>query len=171
MDMASTEKKLREARFFLDKMSEHERMAVQHKEPFEFYLSAFLSAGRTVDYRLRHEQPATYPTWRTKWNTTLANAEERLITFMVDDRNVEVHASGSSRTIKTENRELGAGTYKFASGTMEVFGPSWVHPLAIIPVLAYSFTIDGAERNATDVCAEYLSLLERMVEAFRADRL
>ena len=55
MNVEGVEKKLREARFFLDRMSEHERMPFDNKEPFDFYLSAFLGAGRTVDYRLRHE--------------------------------------------------------------------------------------------------------------------
>ena len=64
----NVEKKLREAGFFLDKMSEQEHGAFGRKEQFEFYLSAFLSAGRTVDYRLRHEQGATYGKWRTAWD-------------------------------------------------------------------------------------------------------
>jgi hypothetical protein len=34
------------------------------KEPFDYYLSAFLNAARTVDYRLRDQQGATYVSWR-----------------------------------------------------------------------------------------------------------
>jgi hypothetical protein len=74
LNIESVEKKLREAKFFLDKMIEHEQMAFKDKEPFEFYLSAFLSAGRTVDYRLRHEQKAIYPSWRIRWDATLTRA-------------------------------------------------------------------------------------------------
>jgi hypothetical protein len=36
-------------------MREQEERFVGDKEPFDYYLSAFLSAGRSVDYRLRHE--------------------------------------------------------------------------------------------------------------------
>ena len=68
--MHNVEKKLREARFFLNKMTEHERLAFDDKEPFDFYLSAFLNAGRTVDYRLRYEQAAVYPNWRIGWEMT-----------------------------------------------------------------------------------------------------
>jgi hypothetical protein len=39
------DKKLREARFFLDQMREQERRAFGDKEPFDFYLSAFLNAA------------------------------------------------------------------------------------------------------------------------------
>jgi hypothetical protein len=52
------EKKLREARSFLDKMIDQESTAFGDKEQFDFNLSAFLNAARTVDYRLRHEHKA-----------------------------------------------------------------------------------------------------------------
>jgi hypothetical protein len=106
MNIEGVEKKLREGRFFLNKMIEHERRAFGEKEPFDFYLSAFLSAARTVDYRLRHEQAAIYPAWRTAWDSR-NQADQGLIKFMVDDRNVEVHASGSSRVVKISHRLRG----------------------------------------------------------------
>jgi hypothetical protein len=161
----NVEKKLREAKFFLNKMIEHD---LEDKEPFEFYLSAFLSAGRTVDYRLRYEQEAIYPTWRTAWDATLTQAQQDLIKYMVDERNDEVHRSGSSHTVGTENRELGPGVHTLASGTHTVAGPPGVSPLAIVPVPAWDFTIAGIERKATEACGEYLALLERMVADFKA---
>ena len=68
MNIDNVEKKLHEAAFFLDKMRDQERKAFGDKEPFDFYLSAFLNAGRVVDYRLRHEQGSIYPSWRTAWD-------------------------------------------------------------------------------------------------------
>jgi hypothetical protein len=50
MDLARVHKKLAEAAFFLGKMIEEERRPFGDREPFDYYLSAFLSAGRTVDY-------------------------------------------------------------------------------------------------------------------------
>jgi hypothetical protein len=114
LNIEGVEKKLREADFFLKKMIEYERKAFDDKEPFDFYLSAFLNAGRTVDYRLRHEQETIYPSWRIRWDSTLTEAQQRLIKFMIDDRNDEVHAGGSSRTVTTENRELGLASSFFA---------------------------------------------------------
>ena len=169
MNIEGPQKKLREAKFFLDKMTEHERRAVTNKQPFDFYLSAFLNAGRTVDYRLRHEHKAKYPAWRTGWDKALPHAQQRLIKFMVDDRDVEVHESGSSRRVGIESREFGLGIHKLASGTFEVSGPPDVPPV-IIPTPAYYFTIDGVERKATEACGEYLALLEQMVAAFIAHR-
>ena len=170
VNIEGVEKKLREARFFLSKMSEHERMAFGDKEPFDFYLSAFLSAARTVDYRLRHEQAAIYPTWRTAWDGKLSEAQKSLIKFMVDDRNEEVHESGSSRVVKTEDRGLGPGTHSFGFGPIEISGRiAGVPPSAVIQTPTYNFTIDSRERKATDACGDYLALLERMVAKFKAD--
>jgi hypothetical protein len=168
MNIEATEKKLREASFFLKKMIDHERKAFNDKEPFDFYLSAFLNAGRTVDYRLRHEQAEVYPNWRIGWDATLTEAEQRLIRFMVDDRNVEVHESGSSRRVGIEKREFGSGTHTLADGTMDVTGaPGYARVTMQVP--GYYFTIDGIERKATEACAEYLRLLEKMVAKFKSD--
>src|SRR5258707_431645 len=97
MDLPNVDKKLREARFFLSKMADQERLAFGDKEPFDFFLSAFLSAGRSVDYRLIHEQGMLYRTWRKAWDAALSPSNAGLIKFLVDDRNLEVHASGSGR--------------------------------------------------------------------------
>src|SRR5262245_967358 len=147
-------------------MIEHERDAFEDKEPFDFYLSAFLNAGRTVDNRLKHEQKTIYLTWRTAWHATLTQTQRDLIKFMIDNRNVEVHEGGSRRVVKTENRELGPGTHSLASGTHEVFGLPGDY--AIIQTPAYYFTIDGIERKVTEACGEYVALLERMVADFKA---
>jgi hypothetical protein len=178
----AVEKKLREARFFLDKMIEHEQKAFNDKEPFDYYLSAFLNAGRTVGNRLRHEhkamhqrcrkhwREAIYLRWRDDWEATLTQPQRDLITFMINDRDVEVHEAGStSRVVKIENGKLGPGDHTFAGGTMYVAGPSDIFPLATIPAPAYYFTIDGAERKATEACGEYLGLLRQMVAKFKAD--
>lgn len=170
VNIERVEKKLREARFFPSKMREHERMAFGDKEPFDFYLSAFHKARRTVDYRLRHEQAAMYPTWRTAWDVNLSEAQKSLIKFMVDDRNDEVHESGLNRAVKTEDRGLGAGTHSFEFGTIEISGGiAGVPPSAVIRTPTYNFTIDSRERKATDACGDYLALLERMVAKFKAD--
>ena len=175
MDLEGVDKKLREARFFFDRMKDQESRAFGDKEPFDFYLSAFLSAARTVDWRLRHQHKAAYEPWREEWDATLTAQEDRLIKFMVDDRNLEVHESGSTRAVKDERTDI-RGTYSDKSGTITVSGPLLPlggpqenPPAAFITKPAYFFTIDGAERKATDACGEYLTLLERMVAKFKAD--
>jgi len=172
LDIEGVEKKLREAQFFLNKMIKHERwtfVVFGDKDYFDFYLSAFLNPGRTVDYRLRHEQEEIYPTWRTGWDATLTQAQQGLIKFMVDDRNVEVHRSGSSRRPGTVNIELGAGTHQLKSATVTVAIPPGVPSGIHMQVPTYNFTIDGTERKVTEACGEYLALLKQMVAKFKAD--
>src|ERR1700738_5171779 len=110
-------------------MAEEERRIFRHGgllepfEPFDFYLTAFLSAGRTVDYRLRHEQAAIYPLWRKGWDGNLTPQENSLIKFMVADPIAEVPASGSSRSVGQEDIKVAAGSsYSDGSGALEVFG-------------------------------------------------
>ncbi len=171
MNMENVEKKLREARFHLGKMNDQERRAFGDKEPFDFHLSAFLSAAKTVDNRLRHEQGPIYKPWRTAWDGRLTAEKNELIKFMVDDRNVEVHESGSGRDVKTESIKVGH-SYSDESGTLEVSSagiPGSGMGGATIYKPSYYFTIAGVERNATAACADYLALLDRMVADFRAD--
>jgi hypothetical protein len=177
MKIENVQKKLRETEFFLAKMREQEDRAFGDKEPFDFYLSAFLSAARSVDYRLRHEQKAVYETWREQWNDA-HRKEDALVKFFVDDRGIEVHESGSGRNVKQESIPV-RGHYSDASGTVEAF--STPLPLAVadgvspgerdvvIKKPAYFFTIEGTERKATEACADYLAVLTQIVEQFKAD--
>jgi hypothetical protein len=174
MDLSRVHNKIGEAQFFLAEMSERERRAFGDHVQFDYYMSAFLNAGRTVDYRLCHEQEATYKPWRKAWNARLTPEENSLIKFMVDDRNDEVHESGSSRSVGHEEIKAGAGSsYSDGSGTLEVFGSPSVllgsDTAAVIQKPTYYVTIDGAERSATEACAAYLALLQRMVAEFEAD--
>jgi len=172
--MHNVEKKVREARFFLDQMRQQERRAFGDKEPFDFYLSAFLSAARTVDYRLRHEQPATYPAWRSEvWNAAHP-AQDDLIKFMSEDRRIEVHESGSDRITQTKEIKIGVGgSYSDASGMLTMFGSPGVllgidaGGTIFIPQFVYVFA--GTDRPVTELCAECVELLTEMVDQFRAD--
>jgi hypothetical protein len=169
VNLDRVEKKLREARFLLDKMRDQEGRAFGDKEPVDFFLSAFLNAARTVDYRLRHEQGTIYRPWRATWDKNkLTPTEAALVTLMIDDRNVEVHESGSGRAVRTEDIEIFGDSYEDASGMVTVFGPPDM-PRAVIRKPAYYFTIAGADERATEICEEYLKLLKRMVAEFKAD--
>lgn len=62
--IAATQKKLREARFFLGFLRRRDRVTPPEREEFEFYLSAFLSAARSVTFALENEEAAKYKEWR-----------------------------------------------------------------------------------------------------------
>ena len=94
---------------------------------------------------------------------------------MVDDRNDEVHKSGSGRSVGTQGIEVG-DTYADKSGTLYTSQAPALHlskqlpiPRAIISKPTYAFTVGGTERKATEACAEYLALLDQMVQKFKAE--
>ena len=164
MELWRVHKKLAEAHYFLRLLRDQEPRIGGDKDAFDFLLSAFLSAGRSVDYRLRREHKATHEPWRKTWDARLTPAEDGLIKFMIDDRNEEVHDSGSSRRVGQEGIEFGIGTHHTTDGTIIVGG----HPITAYGP-SYSFTIDGADRKVTEACGAYLALLQRMVAEFQAD--
>ena len=49
MSLERIEKKLRETKFFLARMREMEKITIGDREPFDFFLSAFLNAAETVN--------------------------------------------------------------------------------------------------------------------------
>src|SRR5262249_49754604 len=75
MNMEAAEKKLREASFFLKKMVEYERKAFSGKEPFDFYLSAFLSAGMSIrdafHVRQDRKRNKVVRKWKEDWEACL----------------------------------------------------------------------------------------------------
>src|SRR5258706_6078284 len=140
--MPNVDKKLREARYFLRKMREREAMAFGDHEEFDFCLSGFLSAGRSLDYRLRHISKG-YDPFRVAWDKRLNADELELIEFMVDDRNLEVHETGSTRQ-QAEARIPVGGTYSDPSGTMTVFSAVGTPPAELIKP-TYHFSIAGKQ--------------------------
>jgi hypothetical protein len=173
MDIARVHKTIEEAQLFLGKMNEQERQIAGDKQPFDYYLSAFLNAARTVDYRLRHEQGATYPRWRDAWNTRLTLEQRGLMKFIADDRREEVHDSGSSRTVGQEGVKFGIGEHRLPDGSTLIVGGipkvlSGIDPAVVAYKPTYSFTINGTERKVTEACTEHLGLLRQMVTEFEA---
>jgi hypothetical protein len=167
MDLSRIHKKMSETEFFLGKMVAVERGKLREPNSFDYYLSAFLSAGKTVDNRLCHEHTDKYKPWRKRWYRGLPKDDRKLFKFMIDDRNIEVHESGSTRKETLNKVTLMSGEHPMHGGTASVVGPPGV-PLAEATFSTFSFTIDGTEHRATTACAEYLGLLKQMVEQFEA---
>ena len=75
--------KLREAKFFLARMEE----SVEDREAFRYYLSAFLSAARSV---LQYARKESEENGRLDWyDTTVARSD--VLRFFKDKRNVNIH--------------------------------------------------------------------------------
>ncbi len=167
MELNRVEKKLREAEFFLFHLQQREKYPLGNAEELDFLLSAFLSAARVVDYRLRHEQGEPYKTWRKEWDEKLNVDDRQLVKLIDDDRALEVHESGSGRTEK--HSPMGV---HMEGGQVVAFVPlAAPRPGAIAKPDFYYIDVDGKEERATEVCAKYITLTKTMLEAYRARSL
>src|SRR5579859_3617696 len=96
MDLGNVEKKIREAEFFLERMRDVESRVAPAGEQFDFYLSAFLGAARSVDAKLTTEHGDAYGPWRRKWNWTNGPADD-LIRFFSEDQPMASSKSGAKQ--------------------------------------------------------------------------
>jgi len=167
MDLSGVNKKIREAEFFLERMREFEKRMLPTHEQFDFYLSALLSAGRSVDESLREEHESSYVAWRGQWNAANGPADE-LLRFFAEDRNVEVRETDSKRTEKETPLALAKTQHQEGGAKATVTGPPGSYPLAAAE-REYVFEIDGVPHKVTDACAEYIKVLKKMVAQFNAD--
>jgi hypothetical protein len=141
------------------------------RESFDYNLSAFLSAAMSVRGGFRYRQDRARNTaikqWCAQWENTLTPEEKSLYVFMREDRVAEVHHGGSNRTVGHEDITLGIGEHRLPGGLFTVFGPPGMPP-AVVHKPTFYFTIDGVNYKATEACAVYFALLQRMVAAFTA---
>jgi len=101
-------------------------------------------------------------------------SEDRLLKYMHRKRAKEFHARGSGGRVETGEIKVGSGSfYSDKAGKVEAWGsPS---PLMGVDVSAavfkhqYFFDVFGTQRPVTEVCEEYLRVLEQMVARFEAD--
>src|SRR5262249_49550879 len=167
MPIDSVKAKLHEARSALSEMRDEEQKAAGESR-YDHRLSAFLSAARSVDYRLRCEYQNRYPDWRKQWNAQHP-AEDGLLIFINSKRADDVHKRGSGRTVKAEEIKVGTGTYSDKGGKVVSFGsPKTLMGVdTSASVFKHEYFFD--DRPATEVCEQGLVLLETMVAQFEAE--
>jgi hypothetical protein len=96
------QKKLREARFFLGHLQSEEQSGLRNEEHFAHYLSAFLSAARSVVYQVYRASGSGKEV--DAWKAT-RNAEDRTFFDSIKAlRDSEVHNEGV--TIRTQQEAI-----------------------------------------------------------------
>jgi hypothetical protein len=169
MDIAKPEAKLEEVKFFLEKMREQQGYPLEDQKPFTFYMNALLCAAGTLHDCFRYGQDEEAIRWKRDWEAGLAPQDKALYDFLKEDRNFELHLAGSRRKSKTEEQWLPPGSYSLTRGTREyVFAPPDVKKAVKITPQVYVIDIEGAERAAVEVCADYATLLERLIAEYKA---
>jgi len=165
----STRNKLKEAAFFYNALAAHERRIMQPEpEVFGYYLSAFLSAARSVADYLLAEEGERYRAWFATRKALLTEDEQELLRFTNEERTNSVHVAGprvdhSQEFVSGHELALEMGA---AGGHFEV----WSAPLGIpIPQVARptaKFSARDEEASVSDTCRRYLQLLSSLVDEY-----
>jgi hypothetical protein len=97
----ATRKKLREAAFFLCKLAETDRALLHQDEPehADFYLSAFLTAARAVQFALKKERKKEWKAWIDGWVSKRTAAQLKSYKYLVKQRNNVEKRGGPEITI------------------------------------------------------------------------
>jgi len=161
-----TQKKLREARFFLSRLDTESRRTVRNEpEAFDYFMSAFVSAARSVTFALQAEEKAKYKQWFPGWLATRPEEDEKLLKLMVSQRNAEQkHGGGDRRTewdyvpvTQLSSEELGGQVFWSA--------PPGVPPPEVGRPVRY-LDHGGEQSDALSACKRYYALLAELVQGF-----
>jgi hypothetical protein len=166
----ATQKKLREARFFLRKLQEETRRVTRNDpEESAFYLSAFLSAARSVTFALQVEAKEKYDKWFPGWEAAQSQEDRELLGYMNKQRVAEVHQGGSS-DLSAEPDWIPVTQFRSDRYGHPAYGIHWTAmpgadpPKIGVPVLV--FVKDGDERRVMEACRAYEAILGRLVSDF-----
>jgi hypothetical protein len=168
MEIPQTQRKLRETKFFLRHLQLTSGKASGEEEHFHFYLSAFLSAAKSVDYILQNEQGGKYKKWFPKWKASLSKKDCRFIEFMFEKRGSEVHGAGAEHFIEKQPIPV-YDVYEDAAGRIEVFSPPaklMSGPPATVYKHKWFFNLGGQRQEVLEICTKFVNMLEKIVREF-----
>jgi hypothetical protein len=165
----ATQMKLREAQFFLRRLFHEARQAdINEPEAFTFYLSAFLSAARSVTFALQYEEKKRYDAWFPSWLNNRTNEERQFLSCLKDQRN-KVQKQGGAQ-VSTEWEFVSLFEYDRGNHGHPAFGFHWVGaPGVQEPTFGrrvYSFELSGSVTEVTGMCNRYPELLDQLVREF-----
>jgi len=160
-----TQRKLREAQFFLSRLeSQVCTPDGASSEEAEFYLSAFLSAARSVTFVLESEQPGSYKAWSVAWRASRSDRERLLLSRFTDARN---------RALKRETPSVATDQTAFAPAPSTSLHPELIFFFDDEPMPIYGFRAlkcrlmpGDPEEHVVPLCREYETLLSTLVREF-----
>jgi len=154
--MASVRKKLREAFFFYSHLSDGKTAVEPEREDVGFFLSAFLSAGKSI-IGFFHERENR--AWFHSWRIGLVENDRKLLNYMVRQRDLEVHEAGADvipefGVVPVNGRDTGPGYEKPGSATLPGVRKG------------YYFWINGKRLDVNTISKRYLELLLKLVSDY-----
>src|SRR5207249_2777260 len=129
-EVPKIQKKLCEAKFFLNHMMQSAGSTRLDHEHLEFYLSAFLSAARSVtDFFEKRNQKA----WWGQWRANRSPDDLQLLNQMTKQRDNEVHEDGADVAHRIEDVPL--SKIETPSALHAAYAPSFGEPWGEVQVL------------------------------------
>ena len=167
--MPATRRKLSEAQFFFRKLASSDKQVLASEpEAFDCYLSALLSAARSVTFALQAEYKERYDAWFPSWREVLPDDERVLLAHFNEQRVQEVHRTGANVTYGSERISLFEYFARASSQGLQIEvsnGPIGNPPLEFTS-LTRAFEIGGNEAAVVRACGNYVSLLTKLVDDF-----
>ncbi len=165
----ATQKKLREARFFLQHLVlESQRLTLDEPEAFGYFLSAFLSAARSVTFAIQNEEKQKYDDWFPTWFDNLSESDSSLMNFLKTQRNVEQKQGGAE--VDLEWQFVPITDLPLNSRGRRKHGLSWFGapgtPPPRIGLPRHYFNLCGDKPEVLKACERYVTLLIKLVEDF-----
>lgn len=163
----ATKKKLDEARFFFGYLSTEGR-PLAASNSFDFYLSAFLSAGRSVINVFIHECQHQYNGWYHNWRDNDISADERdLVEFFRARRSDSVHKTGAKVVVRDVVIPMEEFMQEVSHRGWQIYMHSGVpgtRPPDVIGKIRSFPSLD--DQDVVVVCRNFLDLLSRLVSDF-----
>jgi hypothetical protein len=143
---------------------------------FQFYLSAFMQAARTVPWRLKKEEKEKYLAWLLTWERQVTAEETALLKFTNDRRIDEVHRDGIETIVEWQDIDI-YDLLKSSTVHSKIFDvsnraydsamPPGSRPSRIsVTFPAFYFDREGVKEDVIETCKKYLDYLDRLVQEF-----
>jgi hypothetical protein len=166
MATSNSRVKLREAAYFLTGMCQRngtERLDMA--EEFGYFLSAFLSAARSVSFVLHKENSDTYPAIRDEWLASLDPVSAQLCRDMVEHRNTALK-QGELPTYDVTSFVSWPAHIGSRGSSRQLIQPWMYDSGAQIGVAHFKLDTPTGPQDAVAVCQRYWEHLERLLTLF-----
>jgi hypothetical protein len=158
----TADRKLRGAKFFLDRLKEVRRHP--RAEEFGFYLSALLGEARSVTWGLQNDLGKDHADARLAMWRAARPADLGFLDFMNEQRVDEVHRKGAAIETQGRSVQLGFAIQAPDGRFIPVESPFGPGTVAYGLAAEHYFEIDGQPVEVIAACERYITLLESIVE-------
>jgi hypothetical protein len=166
-----TKDRVEEARFFLGKLRQHKAaQGLPSKPPpehFRYYLSAFVSAARSVPWVLKNEESKKYDAWIGTWEAQRTDAENALLKLTTKMRKTSVKEGHIEITIRSEGTPISVIPDPYQVHALRAHALSLRQgggPWTISDV--HYVELNGSEQEIVAVCEQYVDHLSKLVQDF-----